>query len=177
MFYQNLETDRLLLKNISHDDREFIWKQFSDDAVNAFLFDTEPMGSLEEADELIDFYMQPEPRGQHRWIILLKETGEKVGTCGFHCLDSAEKCVDIGYDLQQPYWGRGIMTEAVKAMLLSYLPKLGVERVFAHIAVGNDRSVHLAQKLGFVFEGETETLAFHGKDYLHHIYVLKVAGV
>lgn len=174
MFFQTIETDRLLLKNISCEDREFLLKQFSDEDVNEFLFDAEPLESLEEADELIDFYTVPEPREQHRWILTLKETGEKIGTCGFHCWSKTDKCVDVGYDLQKAFWGRGLMTEAMTAMLSAYLPKMGVEQVFAHIAVDNARSLGLAKKLGFAPSGETETLSFHGRDYLHHIYVLKV---
>lgn len=170
--YHPIETDRLLLKNIGSEDREFLLAQFSNDDVNEFLFDAEPMTTLEEADELISFYTQGSPVTQHRWIILAKETGEKMGTCGFHCLDQARKCVEIGYDLQKAYWGKGFMTEAMTAMLSEYLPKLGVKQVFAHIAAGNVRSEHLAEKLGFVFQGETETLPLHGKDYLHRIYVL-----
>lgn len=65
MFFQEIETERLLLKNISFDDRDFMLKEFSDDAVNRYLFDVEPLSNLEEADELINFYLQPEPRAQH----------------------------------------------------------------------------------------------------------------
>lgn len=166
MIFENMETERLLLKNISRDDSDFILKQFSDENVNEFLFDAEPMKSLAEADDLIDFYAQPEPRRQHRWIIIDKETKTKIGTCGFHCLDKKEKCVDIGYDLQKAYWGKGIMTEAANAILNAYIPKLGIEQVFAHIAVENERSIRLAEKLGFVLSGKTETLVFRGKDRL-----------
>lgn len=172
MLFEEMETERLYLKNISSDDRDFLLKQFSDESVNAYLFDAEPMETLAEADELIAFYTQPEPREQHRWILVSKENGEKIGTCGFHCLCREEGCVDLGYDLQKAYWGKGLMTEAVEAVLKAYLPKIGATRVFAHIAVGNTRSIRLAEKLGFVFEGETETLRFHGADYLHNIYVL-----
>lgn len=171
MFFCDIETDRLLLKNISRDDRDFILLQFSDNSVNEFLFDAEPLCSIEESDELITFYTVPEPRDRHRWIITLKESDRKIGTCGFHCWNSAAKCVDVGYDLQREFWGRGIMGEAMAAMLATYVPKLGVDRVFARIARGNHRSAKLAQKLGFALSGETEILPFHGKDYLHDVYV------
>ncbi len=115
MFFYEIETDRLRLKNISMEDREFIFKQFSNDAINRYLFDAEPLNSLEESDDIIKFYLQPEPRMQHRWVLTLKSNGTKIGTCGFHCWD--KNCVDIGYDLQVEYWGQGYMTEALKAML------------------------------------------------------------
>lgn len=70
MLFKNIETKRLILKNISTDDREFIFNQFSNDMVNRYLFDAEPLINIEDADELINFYIQPEPRLQHRVLIL-----------------------------------------------------------------------------------------------------------
>lgn len=65
MLFRELETDRLLLQNISSDDREFIFSQFSDEEVNRFLFDAEPFVDIHGAAEIIDFYIQPEPKRQH----------------------------------------------------------------------------------------------------------------
>ncbi|NLY48684.1 MAG: hypothetical protein GX918_02790 [Clostridiales bacterium] len=45
----DLETERLLLKCIGRDDAEFFYKQFSNDEVNQYLYDTEPCNSVEQA--------------------------------------------------------------------------------------------------------------------------------
>ncbi len=172
MFFQDIETERLMLKSISTDDRDFIFKQFSDDDINRYLYDAEPMTSVEEADEIIEFYMQPEPRGQHRWVIIDKASGEKIGTCGFHCWNREEGSVEMGYDLQKAYWGKGYMTEALKAVLAEYIDKMGVSAVYAHIYTENERSIKLAQKLGFAFSGKTTVYNFRGEDYLHNVYTL-----
>lgn len=171
--FNSLETKRLYLKNIDSSDREFILKQFSDVDVNEYLYDAEAMKDISEADELIEFYTQEEPCNQHRWIIINKENNEKIGTCGFHCLDKKHKCVDIGYDLQKSYWNQGIMYEALKAVLDIYIPKLAIDRIYAHIYVDNLRSINLIKKLGFEFKGDTEILEFHNQNYLHNIYVLE----
>lgn len=172
MLFDDIETERLLLKNISFDDRLFILKQFSDEVVNRYLFDAEPISKLEEADEIIDFYLKPDLQVQHRWVIVLKNNDVKIGTCGFHCWNKKEKCVDIGYDLQEEYWGKGIMAEALKAIISSCINKTGVHRINAHISVDNAKSIYLAQKLGFVFNGKTKMYSFRGKEYLHNIYTL-----
>lgn len=62
----DLETQRQILKSISYDDAEFFYQEFSDDDVNRYLFDVEPCSSSEEAKEWIEFYLEPEPRNQHR---------------------------------------------------------------------------------------------------------------
>ena len=81
----DLNTDRLFLKCISYDDADFFYKEFSNDDVNRYLYDAEPCTSVNEAKQWIDFYLEVEPRNQHRWIIVLSDTGESIGTCGFHC--------------------------------------------------------------------------------------------
>lgn len=173
IFFYEIETERLLLKNISYEDRQFILQQFSNEAVNKFLFDAEPLNNLKEADELIEFYLEEEPRLQHRWILSLKNSGKKLGTCGFHCWNRNKKYVDIGYDLKEEYWGQGIMTEALKAILMFAKNEMDVKKINANIYFENERSIRIAKKLGFVFSNETEVCVFRGKEYLHNIYTLE----
>ena len=49
MFFCDLETDRLLLKNISSEDRDFVFNHFSNKVVNRYLFDEEPLSTMEGA--------------------------------------------------------------------------------------------------------------------------------
>lgn len=174
--FMDLQTQRLILKCISADDNEFILRQFSTDEVNRYLFDEEPMTDISEADELIKFYCQPEPRYQHRWILVEKQSGEKIGTCGFHCWNTNEHYIDIGYDLQPMYWRKGYMTEAASAIIDFAREKMAVKKIDAHIAVDNIASQKLAEHFGFRFEGRTEVLNFRGSDYLHRIYTLYLDG-
>ncbi len=114
MFFHDLKTERLLLKNIDVSDRNFIFSQFSDQVVNRYLFDAEPLSDISGADEIIEFYVQPEPRPQHRWIILRESDGMKMGTYGFHCWNIQDSKVDVGYDLKEEFWGNGYMQESMK---------------------------------------------------------------
>ncbi|HOP11400.1 MAG TPA: GNAT family N-acetyltransferase [Oscillospiraceae bacterium] len=171
-FFSPIETKRLMLKNISADDRAFILKQFSDDSVNRYLYDTEPFSNLEEADELIDYFTQPEPRTLHRWILVLKDGGEKIGTCGFHNWDRRNQRAEIGYDLQPDFWGKGYMSEALEAILVFARDRMKLKRIDAHIYPENLGSVRLAERHGFRFCGETKVYVFRGKEYLHRIYTL-----
>ena len=103
MMFRDINTTRLLLKCISYDDAGFFYREFSNEDVNRYLFDADPCSSEEEAKEWIDFYMEPEPRNQQRWIIVMKDTGEGIGTCGFHCWNRENGEVEIGYDLSPLY--------------------------------------------------------------------------
>ena len=172
MFFKPLETDRLILKNIEKGDNQFILKEFSTDEINEFLFDCEPMSRIEDADKLIDFYLQDEPRCQHRWIIINKETGEKMGTCGFHCWDRKTARCEFGYDMQPAYWKHGYMQEAVSAIIEFAKTEMKIKHIVSEIAIGNTNSEKTSERQGFKFLGNTTTLTFHGKEYLHNCYEL-----
>lgn len=170
--FRPLETERLILKNIGSDDRAFILDMFSDDAVNKYLFDAEPLQNLEEADEIIDFYIQSEPRNQHRWIISRKEDNLKIGTCGFHCWDTNQSIVEIGYDLKKAFHGNGYMTEALQELIEFASNEMEVKTINACIYKENVNSIKLVQKFGFIMTG-TKNETFRGEQYIHHIYSLQ----
>ncbi|MDQ7092892.1 GNAT family N-acetyltransferase [Desulfosporosinus sp. PR] len=172
MLFKELQTDRLLLKNISSDDREFIFSQFSDNVVNRYLFDAEPLINVQGADNIIEFYLQPEPRLQHRWVLVRKEDGIRIGTCGFHCWNMNDNTCDVGYDLKEIYWGKGYMAEAMETIISFAYEQMNLKKINACIYVDNGRSIKLAEKLGFKFNGETQMVSFRGKVYEHKIFTL-----
>ena len=49
-----------------------ILSQFSNEKVNQYLFDYEPLSNMQEADEIINFYVQAEPKECNRWILVRK---------------------------------------------------------------------------------------------------------
>jgi RimJ/RimL family protein N-acetyltransferase len=52
-----------------------------------------------------------------------------------------------------------------------------VNRVCAHIYVDNLKSIRLAERLGFTFQGETEMCLFHNQQYLHKTYTLDCSSL
>jgi ribosomal-protein-alanine N-acetyltransferase len=149
-----------------------IYSQFSNDEVNRYLFDAEPLTNIRDADEIIEYYTRPEPRTQHRWILVRKTDGAKAGTCGFHGWDQAKGCCDIGYDLFPDFWDMGYMSEAMQAILMFARNEMEISQVNACIYPDNDMSIKLAEKFGFVFTGEMKEEIFRGQAYPHRIYVL-----
>lgn len=172
MFFRELETERLFLRNISPADREFVFAQFSDAMVNRYLFDAEPLAELREADELIGFYTQPEPRRWHRWVLVRKADGRKLGTCGFHGWEIASGCCEVGYDLRPDFWGHGYMREAMRALLRFARNDMNLRQLRAMISVENAASGKLAESLGFAFSGEMRQEIFRGREYPHRVYTL-----
>jgi [ribosomal protein S5]-alanine N-acetyltransferase len=60
---------------------------------------------------------------------------------------------EIGYWLAKPYWGQGIMTDAVRAFVSYAFAELGVVRLTAHVLDSNIASARVLEKNGFTLEG------------------------
>ena len=174
MLFKDLETRRLYLRNISKADLDFIYTQFSNDLVNLHLYDVEPVLDIQGADEIIEYYTQPEPRGHHRWILVRKADDVKIGTCGFHGWDRENKCCDIGYDLYPDYWGNGFMFEALLAIIDFAMKDMDIKCINACIYTENEKSFMLAEKLGFQFSGKIKNEIFLGNKYPHKIFSLSL---
>jgi ribosomal-protein-alanine N-acetyltransferase len=175
VFFNELKTDRLLLKNIGSDDKDFIFREFSSENndINRYLYDAEPLTDISGADEIINFYLEPEPRNQHRWVIIKKTDKVKMGTCGFHCWDKGSSKAEIGYELLKEYWGNGYMQEAINEIIKFAEKAMLIKRIDANIYDENNKSIRLVKKIGFIVTGSKNYL-FRGNEYPHKIYTLYI---
>ena len=81
--------------------------------------------------------------------------------------------VEIGYDLQEAYWGKGYMKEAMKEIIAFAQTQMQVREIQACISVENEKSIKLVEQLGFEVSGSKYEV-FRDQDYLHHIYTLRL---
>lgn len=76
-----------------------------------------------------------------------------VGLVGFKDTDNANKKTEIGYWLSQYAQGKGIMMKSVIRLLELAFTEMDINRVQIKVAVGNDKSRRIPEKLGFHLEG------------------------
>ena len=88
------------------------------------------------------------------WQMRLLETHEAVGDLCFKGL-SPEGIVEIGYGMNPAFEGRGLMTEAVRAMVLWASRQPGVREIQAETDPGNRASQRVLEKAGFRLNGVT----------------------
>ena len=171
MFSPTLETERLILRNLEAGDLAFVRSHFGDPEVHRHLVDTDPVTTEEEAQEIIDFYADPERLERNRWVLVERASGASIGTVGLHAYDTANRKIEVGYDLSRAHWGRGLMHEALVAVLDHAFEGLGVHRVEAFVHVANHRSSRLLERLGFVREGTIRAQYWrNGAWHDHHLY-------
>lgn len=98
------------------------------------------------------------------WAITLKESGKMIGTCGFTSFDYANDSAEMGYVLNPEYRGRGIVPEALQAIMKFGFDNLGLHRAEAKFIEGNDASRRVMEKVGMSFEGiRREGMLIKGK--------------
>ncbi|MEZ4673869.1 MAG: GNAT family protein [Caldilineaceae bacterium] len=149
--FPEIETDSLILREIMPEDSEAIYAIFSDAEVTRY-YDLVTMKRREEADELIDFFDQRfETESMIRWGITRKSDDVVIGTCGYVLLHRHRG--EIGYDLLRSEWRKGIMTEAIDAIVDFGFSGMGLQRIEALVMPENVASAKLLRKLGFAEEG------------------------
>ena len=123
-----------------------------------------------DADEWFSFLAKkPEPTS---WAI--EVDGLAVGGIGVTLMDGIyARSAGFGYWLGEPYWNRGIMTEAVKAVSSYAMHRFELIRLEAWVFEWNPSSMRVLEKCGFVREGVLRASAFKdGKVIDRVIYAL-----
>lgn len=147
-----LETERLRLREIEQGDAEFLYENFSKPEVTQY-YGMEPFTDPEQGVRIAESFRNAlaEKRGI-RFAITLRETGEMIGTAGFNAWNPYHKRTEIGYELNPDHWGKGYVTEVIRAVV-DYGFSTGLERIGAIITCDNPASRRAVEKNGFVREG------------------------
>ena len=87
--------------------------------------------------------------------------------------DVYEKSAELGYWLAEPYWGQGIMTEAVRRICREAFDRFAILRIFAEPFADNLGSRRVLEKAGFSWEGTMRNGVFkQGRVHSYCMYAL-----
>jgi ribosomal-protein-alanine N-acetyltransferase len=97
--------------------------------------------------------------------LTLRGSDALLGTAGFWRWDKAHHWAEVGYELRPEHWGKGLMPEALTAMIRFGFERMELHRVEANITPANTASRRVLEKLGFVCEGVKRENWFHDGRY------------
>ena len=152
---QTIETPRLILRPFEVADAGAMFRNWaSDPEVTQFL--TWPTHTGPQISEMVlrswvESYSQD---NYYAWAIVLKESGEPIGSISGMDPQDSIACVEIGYCIGKSWWHQGIMTEALRGVM-DYLFSIGFNRIFARHDPNNPHSGAVMIKCGMVYEGRT----------------------
>ena len=153
-----LETERLILRRWEDGDAESLYEYARDPAVGP-IAGWPAHRSIEESRDVIRHVLN----GPEAYAICLKADGRAIGAIELRLngrtdlTDRDDEC-ELGYWLGKPFWGQGIMPEAVRAILRHAFLEIGMTKVWAGYYEGNDRSRRVQEKCGFRYQWRTESV-------------------
>lgn len=152
---QRIETDRLILRRYKIEDADAMYKNWaSDSEVTKFLM-WPPHSSVDVSRGIIEDWLKEYPDEKYyQWAIVLKANGdEPIGGIGVVHMNEDISMVHIGYCLGRAWWRRGIMSEALKAVMDFMFDTVEVNRIESRHDPRNPNSGKVMQKCGMKYEG------------------------
>ncbi|PID63144.1 MAG: GNAT family N-acetyltransferase [Ignavibacteriae bacterium] len=153
-----LTTERLVLRKLKSTDKDAIFEYAQNPKIaEHVLWDAHETISdtLEYLFKIFEAYNKNEPAS---WGICLKGTDKVIGTIGFVSLDEEDNKGEIGYILNEYFWGRGYIPEAIKKIIKISKTELGLNEISARVKPKNTASIRVLGKCGFTFWKEEEML-------------------
>lgn len=147
-----LETQRLILRELSTEDAEFILELLNEpsfirnigdrgvrtiDGANSYILNG-PVASYAK-------------NGFGLYLVKLRETDESIGMCGLIKRDTLQD-VDIGYAFLPRFWSKGYAVESALAVKEYAKNVIGLNRIVAIVDPENEGSIRVLEKIGLQFE-------------------------
>src|SRR5689334_1516844 len=162
-----LETERLILRQIAHDDLDDLLQIWGDAETLRFFPKTldrqEMTGWIERNLKRYESY------GHGLWAVILKEGRQFVGDCGLVLqeVDGVEE-LEVGYHFNKNYWGRGLAAEAARICMKYAFDRLGRRRIISMIRPENVPSRRVAERNGLRIEKQV-----FWRGYDHYVYSIE----
>ena len=157
MFPDQFKTSRLTLRPIEADDANAVFEEYAQDPVVSRFLIWRPHAAISETQAFIA--RCGEASSSRTYAIIERESGRLVG-----CLDlrrEAPHRIGFGYVLARPWWGMGLMTEALSKVVNWSVCQEGIWRVEAGCDVENVASARVMEKAGLVREGTLRRWLVH----------------
>ena len=151
-----LETERLILRRWEKNDAESLYEYAKDPDVGP-IAGWPAHRSIEESRDVIKNVFN----GKEAYAICLKTDNKAIGAIelklnGHTDMTERDDECELGYWLGKPFWGQGIVPEAVKEMLRHAFEELGMTTVWVGYYEGNAKSKRVQEKCGFRYRWKSE---------------------
>jgi ribosomal-protein-alanine N-acetyltransferase len=143
----SFETPRLRLRASRLDDAEAIFAEYAQDPNVAKYVVWKPHKKISETREFLRYNDEERRAGRsYSYVMIKKDDDRLIGMVDFRS-DGG-----LGYVLSQAHWGRGYMTEAVKAVVEWAMTQDGIRKIHATCDIDNTASGRVMEKAGLKFE-------------------------
>ena len=153
---ETLETPRLLLRPLRRDDAQAIATKINSYEISKNLARVPFPYVLADAEEFLDWAFALDQRSAFRVITLKSAPRELIGLISYDWVD-AKQHSELGYWLVQEHWGKGLMTEAARAMVNHAFDVTGLEQLSSCYFLENPASGKVLARAGFSETGSCKS--------------------
>ena len=148
-----IQTERLILRKMTMRDAPDVYRYARDREVARHVL-WEAHRSILDTRGYIRYLLSQYRNGEPgSWGIVLRETGRVIGSIGYMSYSPDHSTVEIGYSLSREHWGKGLMTEALSAVIDETFRVLDLHRIEAMHFTDNPASGRVMEKCGLQHEG------------------------
>ncbi len=145
-------TDRLRLRKPSPDDAQALFEAYTQDEDVVRFLTWKPHASIDDTRAFLQWCDARWAQGEvFPYVIELRDG--TAGPVGMIDLRRAQHTADFGYVLARPFWGKGIVAEALKALVDWSLAQPDIWRATAFCDAENPASARVMEKAGMRYEG------------------------
>jgi ribosomal-protein-alanine N-acetyltransferase len=149
-----LRTERLLLRGFELEDTEPLFEHSRNPKVTQYTLWEAHRTIADTTTFVRDYAMLRYREGMAEpYAITLLPNTQPIGACGCFWVAKPHLTMELGYWLAEPFWGRGYVAEACRALLTHAFAEYLPERMQARVIEGNTASERVLAKLGFQYEG------------------------
>ena len=149
----NIQTKRLIIRNLTLNDSDKIYSVLSDAAVMEYI---EPPFDYDKTIDFIKTCALCEPPKVYG--IFLKETSELIGHLIFHPYSSDS--YELGWVIAQNHWGNGYASELTEGVI-NYAKHKHISRLIIECDAQQAVTKHIAEKYGFAFIANENNLSIY----------------
>lgn len=167
-----IETVRLILRPVSMDDFMHLNQMYTNPKVMKYIYNGSTFSEADAYKRVKGFVDHWEKHGFGMWILQVKSSNQIAGYAGLRYFEDNRPefngKIELGYIIDEPYWGSGYASEAVTACVRAGLNQYHLKRILATILPENIASQKIALKAGLkhTFDAEFDGLK-------HYIYEIK----
>lgn len=149
----SIETLRLILRRFAEQDAGDMYHNWANDPEVCKYLPWGPHQDIQVSKNRIRNYMKYyENNNAYIWAIYLKSLNQVIGSISVEISNETQKSCEIGYCIGRAFWNRGIMTEALRAVMHYLFYEIGYLTIKAKHDVLNVASGRVMQKAGMRFE-------------------------
>ncbi|MDQ5983680.1 MAG: putative ribosomal N-acetyltransferase YdaF [Eubacteriales bacterium SKADARSKE-1] len=151
---QIIETERLILREFNIDDAQQMFDNWAKDSENVKYLSWQSHKNISDTYEILERWINKyKNQNYYNWCITFKDTAQVIGGIDVNEIIELRSTCEIGYVLSKNYWNKGIMTEALRAVMKYLFSEVGFNRIQLRHMTENPASARVMVKCRMKYEG------------------------